>query len=87
MKQLYILYCSFCIVTIGPRGEDQSIQLQVEKMIEYLESINIIEVRRGAAADSRLLAKYNMENKIIIANCRAIRPLMALLHSSNLKNR
>ena len=85
MKQLYILYCSFCTVTTGPRGEGQSIQLQVEKMIEYLESINIIEVRRGAAADSRLLAKYNMENKIIIENCGVIRPLIALLHSSNLK--
>ena len=46
MKQLYILYCSFFTVTIGPSGEGQSIQLQVEKMIEYLESINIIEVQR-----------------------------------------
>ena len=66
------------------RGEGPSIQLQVEKMIEDLES-NIIEVQRAVAAELRLLAKYNMENRIIIANCGAIRPLIALLHSSDLK--
>lgn len=66
------------------RGEGPSIQLQVEKMIDDLES-NIVEVQRGAAAELRLLAKYNMENRIIIANCGAIRPLIALLHSSDMK--
>lgn len=66
------------------RGEGPSIQLQVERMIEDLES-NSIEVQRAAAAELRLLAKYNMENRIIVANCGAIRPLIALLHSSDLK--
>ena len=50
------------------RGEGPSIQLQVERMIEDLES-NTIEVQIEAAIELHLLAKYNMENKIIIANC------------------
>jgi hypothetical protein len=66
------------------RGEGPSIQLQVEKKIEDLES-NIIEVQRATATELRLLAKYNMENRIIIANCGAIGPLIALLHYSDLK--
>jgi len=53
-------------------------------MIEDLE-YNIIEVQREVVAELRLLAKYNMENRIIIANCGAIRALIALLHSSDLK--
>jgi hypothetical protein len=69
---------------LDTRGEGPSIQLQVEKKIEDLES-NIIEVQRATVAELRLLAKNNMENRIIIENCGAIGPLIALLHYSDLK--
>ncbi|KAH9287834.1 hypothetical protein KI387_031951, partial [Taxus chinensis] len=66
------------------RADGPSILLQVGKLVDDLQS-NVIEVQRAAAADLRLLAKYNMENRIIIASCRATRPLVALLHCSDME--
>eukprot|EP01018_Ginkgo_biloba_P030339 Gb_38670 [translate_table: standard] len=66
------------------RADGSGIQQQVEKLVEDLQS-NSIEMQRAAAAELRLLAKFNMENRITIANCGAIRPLVALLHCSELK--
>uniref|UniRef100_A0A0C9S3F4 RING-type E3 ubiquitin transferase n=1 Tax=Wollemia nobilis TaxID=56998 RepID=A0A0C9S3F4_9CONI len=68
--------------TSDTSDDGPGIILKVEKLVDDLQS-NIIEVQRAAAAELRLLAKYNMENRIIIANCRAIRPLVALLHCSD----
>ncbi|XP_057854018.1 U-box domain-containing protein 4 [Cryptomeria japonica] len=66
------------------RADSPNIVLKIEKLVDDLES-DIIEVQRVAAAELRLLAKYNMENRIIIANCRATRPLVALLHCSDME--
>eukprot|EP00249_Psilotum_nudum_P018116 c26645_g1_i1 orf=477-2975(+) len=63
-------------------GED--IHLKVEQLVEDLKSLSI-EEQRNAAAELRLLAKYNMENRIIIAECGAIGPLVTLLHSTDPK--
>ncbi|KAL3688412.1 hypothetical protein R1sor_014721 [Riccia sorocarpa] len=65
-------------------GADGSAQLAVEGLVEDLQSEDV-EVHRHAAAELRLLAKYNQENRISIANAGAIKPLVALLSSADPK--
>ncbi|KAJ7298899.1 hypothetical protein O6H91_07G123800 [Diphasiastrum complanatum] len=43
------------------------------------------EIQRNAAAELRLLAKYNMENRILISYAGAIQPLVTLLTSTDLQ--
>ncbi|KAL5863831.1 hypothetical protein ACOSQ3_001345 [Xanthoceras sorbifolium] len=52
----------------------------VKKLVEDLKSQSN-EVQTAAAAELRLLAKHNMENRIIIGHCGAIPPLLSLLYS------
>lgn len=52
----------------------------VKKLIEDLNSTSN-EIQASAAAELRLLAKHNMENRMIIGNCGAIPPLLSLLYS------
>lgn len=52
----------------------------VKKLIEDLNSPSN-EMQASAAAELRLLAKHNMENRIIIGHCGAVRPLLSLLYS------
>ncbi|XP_010262331.1 PREDICTED: U-box domain-containing protein 3-like isoform X2 [Nelumbo nucifera] len=52
----------------------------VEKLVEDLKSQSN-EVQTAAATELRLLGKHNMENRIIIAQCGAIPPLVSLLYS------
>ncbi|KAL9436086.1 hypothetical protein AB3S75_022201 [Citrus x aurantiifolia] len=52
----------------------------VKKLIEDLNSTSN-EIQASAAAELRLLAKHNMENRLIIGNCGAIPPLLSLLYS------
>ncbi|KAJ0051879.1 hypothetical protein Pint_01720 [Pistacia integerrima] len=52
----------------------------VKKLIEDLNSQSN-DLKTTAAAELRLLAKHNMENRIIIGNCGAIPPLLSLLYS------
>lgn len=61
-------------------ANESSIRQQVERLVEDLLS-DSVEIQRAAAGELRILAKCNMENRIIIANCGATRPLVALLSS------
>ncbi|KAK4418402.1 U-box domain-containing protein 3 [Sesamum alatum] len=52
----------------------------VEKLVNDLKSVST-EVQTAAAGEIRFLAKYNMENRLIIGQSGAIAPLISLLHS------
>jgi hypothetical protein len=71
------------IVPDTSRTEGNAQQL-VNGLVEDLQS-SAVDVQRAATAELRLLAKYNMENRITIANSGAIKPLVALLRSSDQK--
>jgi U-box domain/Armadillo/beta-catenin-like repeat len=55
---------------------------EVRKLIEDLKS-DSTEIQRAAAMELRFLAKHNMENRIVIASCGVIAPLVGLLHSND----
>ncbi|MBA0707080.1 hypothetical protein Golax_019158 [Gossypium laxum] len=61
-----------------------SIETQVKKLVEDLKSTSV-DTQWEAASQHRLLAKHNMDNQIIIANCGAISLLVDLLHSPDAK--
>lgn len=52
----------------------------VEKLVNSLKSVSN-ELQTAAAREIRFLAKYNMENRIIIGDCGAIVPLITLFQS------
>ncbi|KAH1113549.1 hypothetical protein J1N35_006927 [Gossypium stocksii] len=62
------------------RAELSGIETQVKKLVEDLKSTSV-DTQREAASKLRLLAKHNMDNRIIIANRGAISLLVDLLHS------
>nr|KJB17992.1 hypothetical protein B456_003G028100 [Gossypium raimondii] len=66
------------------RAELSGIETQVKKLVEDLKSTSV-DAQREAASQLRLLAKHNMDNRIIIANCGAISLLVDLLHSPDAK--
>jgi len=66
------------------RSDLSAIENQVRKLIEDLRS-DSVDVQRSAASELRLLAKHNMENRIVIANCGAVNLLVGLLHSPDAK--
>ncbi|KAL4190320.1 hypothetical protein AMTRI_Chr07g24140 [Amborella trichopoda] len=57
---------------------------QVRKLVESLGSQSS-QVQKEAAAELRLLAKHEMENRVLIAECGAIPPLVSLLRSQDEK--
>ncbi|KAL9239849.1 hypothetical protein vseg_014130 [Gypsophila vaccaria] len=59
-------------------------EVEVKKLVEDLKS-DLIETRREATAQLRLLAKQNMHNRIVIANGGAISSLVDLLRSDDPK--
>eukprot|EP00250_Pteridium_aquilinum_P006091 c16074_g1_i2 orf=251-2725(+) len=64
-------------------GDDEDgLRSRVLDLVRDLES-SLQDVQRNAATELRLLAKYNVENRIIIANSGAIQPLVSLLHSTD----
>ncbi|XP_051227664.1 U-box domain-containing protein 4 isoform X1 [Lolium perenne] len=70
--------------SMDARGDLSAIENQVRKLIDDLRS-DSVEVQRSATSEIRLLAKHNMENRIVIANCGAINLLVGLLPSPDAK--
>ncbi|EMS49590.1 U-box domain-containing protein 4 [Triticum urartu] len=70
--------------SMDSRGDLSAIENQVRKLIDDLRS-DSIEGQRSATSEIRLLAKHNMENRIVIADCGAINLLVGLLHSPDAK--
>ncbi|XP_023533630.1 U-box domain-containing protein 4-like [Cucurbita pepo subsp. pepo] len=66
------------------RPDISAIEAQVRKVVEELKSSSL-ETLRGATAELRLLAKHNMDNRIVIAQCGAIEHLVNLLLSADSK--
>ncbi|XVF15473.1 hypothetical protein REPUB_Repub09cG0156600 [Reevesia pubescens] len=69
---------------IENRADLSGIETQVKKVVEDLKSTSA-DTQREATGQLRLLAKHNMDNRVIIANCGAISLLVDLLHSPDLK--
>lgn len=70
--------------TVEMRPDLVEIETQVKRLVEDLKS-STIDVQRSATHDIRVLAKHNMDNRIIIANCGAIILLVNLLRSTDLE--
>ncbi|KAL5220612.1 hypothetical protein ABZP36_025325 [Zizania latifolia] len=66
------------------RSDLSAIENQVRKLIDDLRS-DSVDIQRSATSEIRLLAKHNMENRIVIANCGAVNLLVGLLHSPDAK--
>ncbi|XP_031500423.1 U-box domain-containing protein 4 isoform X2 [Nymphaea colorata] len=75
-------------ITSSPLPESKSnmseVEAQVKKLIEDLQNPSI-EVKRSAAIELRHLSKHNMENRIMIASCGAIKFLVELLYSMDVR--
>ncbi|CAA6675147.1 unnamed protein product [Spirodela intermedia] len=70
--------------SLDSRPDLSEVEAAVRKLIEDLKS-DSTEMQRSATHELRLLAKHNMENRIIIASCGAIIHLVGLLHSTDSK--
>ncbi|KAF8408722.1 hypothetical protein HHK36_004787 [Tetracentron sinense] len=66
------------------RADLSGMETLVRKLVEDLQSTSV-DVQRDATAELRLLAKHNMDNRIVIANSGAISMLVSLLHSTDTK--
>ncbi|KAF5961189.1 hypothetical protein HYC85_002398 [Camellia sinensis] len=69
---------------IETRADLSGVETQVKKLVEDLKT-NSLDAQRDATAELRLLAKHNMDNRIVIASCGAIGLLVNLLHSNDTK--
>ncbi|KAL3818298.1 hypothetical protein ACJIZ3_004203 [Penstemon smallii] len=65
------------------RAELFEIETQVKKYVEDLKN-GSLDALRNATSEIRLLAKHNMDNRIVIANCGTINLLVSLLRSEDL---
>ncbi|KAL0774046.1 U-box domain-containing protein 4-like isoform X1 [Brassica napus] len=64
------------------RRDLAEVESQVKKLLEELKS-SLLDVQRRATAEIRLLAKHNMDNRIVIGNSGAIVSLVELLRSTD----
>lgn len=64
------------------RADLSGIETQVRSLVEDLKTTSL-ETQREATAKLRLLAKHNMDNRLVIANCGAINLLVDLLQSTD----
>ncbi|KAF3438827.1 hypothetical protein FNV43_RR17102 [Rhamnella rubrinervis] len=69
---------------IETRADLSGTETIVRKLIEGLKSTSVDE-QREATAELRLLAKHNMDNRIVIASCGAVNLLVDLLSSTDIK--
>ncbi|KAJ6919667.1 hypothetical protein NC651_013574 [Populus alba x Populus x berolinensis] len=69
---------------IETRADLAGIETEVRNLVEDLKS-TLVDTQRDATAKLRLLAKHNMDNRIVIANFGAISLLVNLLRSTDLK--
>ncbi|KAI3948437.1 hypothetical protein MKW98_019187 [Papaver atlanticum] len=70
--------------TIDTRADLTGLETQVRALVEDLKSTSV-DLQRAATSELRLLAKHNMDNRIVIANCGAISLLVGLLRSVDSK--
>lgn len=70
--------------TIDTRADLTGLETQVRALVEDLKSTSV-DLQRAATSELRLLAKHNMDNRIVIANCGAISLLVSLLRSVDSK--
>ncbi|KAL3844444.1 hypothetical protein ACJIZ3_001847 [Penstemon smallii] len=68
--------------TLETRADLLQIETQVKKHVEDLKN-GSLDVQRKATSEIRLLAKHNMDNRIIISHCGAISLLVGLLRSTD----
>ncbi|KAF9682413.1 hypothetical protein SADUNF_Sadunf05G0106400 [Salix dunnii] len=68
---------------IETRADLAGIETEVQKLVEDLKSTSV-DTQRDATAKLRLLAKHNMDNRIVIANFGAISLLVNLLRSTDI---
>ncbi|KAI3722647.1 hypothetical protein L2E82_33689 [Cichorium intybus] len=66
------------------RPDLTELETQVKKLVNDLSSTSIDTVT-NATGELRLLARHNMDNRIVIANCGAITLLIGLLYSPDQK--
>ncbi|KAB2022872.1 hypothetical protein ES319_D07G242700v1 [Gossypium barbadense] len=71
---------AYSITFSGSGCDDLTTTSHVMELVDNLKSLSN-EVQTKAALELRLLAKNNMENRIIIGRCGAIAPLLCLLYS------
>lgn len=64
------------------RHDLSEVEAQVRKLVEDLNSSSV-DIQRNSTAELRLLAKHNMDNRIVIGNSGAIPLLVNLLHSND----
>ncbi|KAK1363755.1 RING-type E3 ubiquitin transferase [Heracleum sosnowskyi] len=67
---------------VETRAVPSAVETQIQTMVRDLNSTSM-EVQRDATAELRLLAKHNMDNRIVIANCGGIPLLVNLLRSTD----
>ncbi|GFP98091.1 U-box domain-containing protein 4 [Phtheirospermum japonicum] len=68
--------------TVEMRADLVEVENQVKRLIEDLKNVSL-DAQRNATSEIRLLAKHNMDNRIVIANCDAITLLVNLLRSED----
>ncbi|KAM7516477.1 hypothetical protein LguiA_006060 [Lonicera macranthoides] len=69
---------------IETRADLSRVEIQVRKLVEDMKSTSL-DQQREATGELRLLAKHNMDNRIVIANSGAVSLLVNLLHSTDKK--
>ncbi|KAK4274898.1 hypothetical protein QN277_018059 [Acacia crassicarpa] len=64
------------------RADLSGIEVEVKSLVEDLKSTSV-DTQREATSRLRFLAKHNMDNRLVIANCGAIELLVELLKSTD----